>query len=387
VLQTHHNKSLAATIELSLASPLFQELGPDAQGLLGVVAFFPQGIDENNLEWLFPAISNRTSIFDNFCILSLTYRSDGFVTMLAPLRDHFYPKYPRSSSLLCATKEYYFGRLSVGVYPCKPGYEEARWIKSEDVNVEHLLDVFTTIDPDSDTVWDVCGYFMEHLHWHKTRPVTLGPKIRGLPDDHPSKPRCLLGLSQLFYLAGRFLECKNLLIHALELCRKRGDDFGVARTLRALSDVNRHHGLITIMEGIRQAEEASEIWNDSMIYSNKGTASDPLPGRASHMIDLLSGKGDQSLVCQCHRILCKIYLSKGKVEKAIDHFETTLEIASSFNWDDELITPWRGCFWAKAGSTTLMLTLNAPNCTWSTSRIALAAQRGCRPKFGIDNAG
>ena len=59
VLQTEHNQSLAATIELSLSSLMFRELGPEARGLLGVIAFFPQGIDENNLDWLFSTISSR----------------------------------------------------------------------------------------------------------------------------------------------------------------------------------------------------------------------------------------------------------------------------------------------------------------------------------------
>ena len=165
VLRTEHNNSLAETIELSLAFPTFQELGSDARDLLGVVAFFPQDIDENNLEWLFPtdnifswllpiisgrpipSSSDRKNIFDKFCLLFLTYQSDGFVAMLAPLRDYLCPKSPRFSPLLHTTKNQYLRRLSVWLNPGKPGFEEGRWITSEDVNVERLLNVLMTTDP------------------------------------------------------------------------------------------------------------------------------------------------------------------------------------------------------------------------------------------------
>jgi len=254
VLQTGHNKSLAAAIELSLASPMFYELGPDARELLGVVAFFPQGVSENNLDWLFPTTSNRTDVIDKFCILSLTHRNDGFITMLAPLRDHLSPKDPKLSSLLCTTKKCYFTRMSVKINPNKPNFREAQWITSEDVNVEHLLNIFTASDPDSGDVWVACAKFMEHLRYHKKRLTTLQPKVEGLPDDHKSKPECLFQLSWLFYSAGNYVERKRLLAHVLKLRRGRGDDNVVARTLMCLSDINRLMHLPK--EGIQQAKEA-----------------------------------------------------------------------------------------------------------------------------------
>ena len=167
VLQTEHNKSLAAAIELSLAPTIFQELGPDARGLLGVVAFFPQGVNEKNVDWLFPTISNRTNVFNKFCILSLTYRSNEFITVLAPLRGYLFPKDPMSSSLPCTTREHYFTRMSVVIDPNEPSFEESRWIRSGDVNVEHLFDTFMTIDPNSDSFWDACTTFIRYLAWHK----------------------------------------------------------------------------------------------------------------------------------------------------------------------------------------------------------------------------
>ena len=347
VLQTEHNKSLSATIELSLASPMFRELGPDARALLGVVAFFPQGIDEDNLHWLFPTISNRTKIFNKFCILSLTYRSNGFVTMLAPLRDYLSPKNPKASSLLCATGERYFARMLVDIDPNTPNFGETRWIRSEEVNVEHLLDIFTTIDPNSDSIWDACANFMRHLYWHKKRLTILRPKIEGLPDDHNSKPECLSSLSWLFYSVGNYVECKRLLTHTLRLQRERGNVQVVAQILWRLSDTNRLMGLPD--EGIQQVEEALGIYERhgdtkeralclvklaSLLRSNKQL--DAAEKAASRAIGLLLEKDEEYRVCGCYSILGRIYRSKGETEKAVHHFEVALGIASSFDWHHAL---------------------------------------------------
>ena len=346
LLHTQHNKSLASAIELSLSSPMFQELGPDAQGLLGVAAFFPQGIDEKNLDWLFPTIPHRRDIFDKFCILSLTYRFDGFITMLAPLRDYLCPKEPMLSPLLCATKEHYFDRLSIGIYPGKPGFEEAQWIASEDVNIEHLLDVFTTVDAKSQYVWDVCSYFMDHLTWHKQRLVVLGPKIEGLPDHHPSKPRCSDGLARLFYLVGSFAECKSLATHTLKLCRRLGDDIGAIQMLRLLAQANGRLGFWK--EGIQHGKEVLGICEklnnafdlahalQALAWLLQGNGQLDAAGEiASQGIDLLPGDLNQYLVCQCHNLLGNICRRKGETEKAVKHFEVALSIASSFSWNDE----------------------------------------------------
>ena len=347
VLQTGHNRSLAGTIELSLASPMFKDLGPDARGLLEVVAFFPKGVNENNLVWLFPTVSNGTTIFDKFCTLSLTYRSRGFIKMLAPLRDYLRPKDPKLSPLLRTTKERYFTRMSVTLDPDEPGFKDARWIALEHVNVEHLLDVFTSISADSEEIWNACANFMQHLYWHKKRQTMLRAKIEGLPDDHPSKPVCLLQLSRLFQSVGNNVERRRLLAHALRLERERGDNHQVARTLMYLSDANRL--LYLREEGIQQAGEALEIFeglgstieqaeclNALARLLHQGKQFDAAEAAASRAIVLLPDKGQEFRVCQSHRALGGIYRSKREREKAIHHFEIALRIASPFSWNHHL---------------------------------------------------
>ena len=347
VLHTQHNKSLAATIELSLSSPMFQDLGPNGRTLLEVVAFFPQGVDENNLDWLFPTISNGIDIFDKFCVLSLTYRSDGFITMLAPLRDYLSPKDPASSPLLCATKERYFARLSVDVDPNKPNFGKTRWIVSEDVNIEHLLNVFTTADSSSGTAWDACFYFMQHLYWHRKRLVTLKPKVEALPDDHSSKLKCLFELSRLSHSVGNQAERKRLLTRALKLKKENGDDLEASRILRHLSGANRLMGLPK--EGIQQAKAALEILErlggsvqqarcliDLAVLYRSDEQFAAAEEAASRAICLIPEEDEQFLVSESHRILGDIYLSKGEKQQAIRHFKMALEIATPFNWHNLL---------------------------------------------------
>ena len=357
VLRTKHNESLAATIELSLASPMFQKLGPNARELLTIVAFFPQGVNENNLDWLFPTIPNRSAIFDEFYSLSLTYRSNGFITMLMPLRGYLYPEDPLSSPLLCTVREHYFTRLSAEVAPTVPGFTETRWITSEDANVEHLLNVLMSIDTDSDEVWRACDGFLGHLYWHKPRQTVLGPGIEGLSDDHPFKPACLLKFAELFESIGNDREQKRLLEHALRLERERGNDGQVAYILRDLSDANRTLGLIK--EGIGQAREALEIYERVCATESQGNCLvrlasllhadgqlDAAEEAASRAIKILPNQGEEWPVCKSHRRLGVIYRSKGEKEKAIHHFETAITIAYSFSWNNQL-------FWIHYGLAVL----------------------------------
>ena len=345
--QTGHNECLTATIEFTLASPKFCSLGPAARDLLGVVAFFPHGINETNIDWLFPTFSNRADIFDTSCALFLAYRSKGSVIMLAPIRDYLRPKDPQSSPLLSTTRDHYFSRLSVDVDPDKPGFGEARWIVSEDVNVEHLLDVSTSIDQESGDVWNVCYHFLRHLCWYKPRQTILRSKIEALPDGHPSKPKCLSELSRLFGQVGNYAEQFQLLTHTLDLERRSGNAPRVAQTLWYISDVNRLLGLHR--EGIQRADEALEILE--RIGDTKGQAQclnqlawllfddkqfDAAGNAASRAINLVTEEGQEYIVCQLHRILGKVSYSKGRKEEAIVHFETALGIASPPTWHDEL---------------------------------------------------
>jgi len=236
--------------------------------------------------------------------------------------------------------------MSVTINPNEPDFINTWWIRSEDVNVEHLLDVFTTMDAGSDRVWRACACFMQHLYWHKNRLVILKSKIERLPDNHSSKPECLLELSRLLETVKNQVERKRLLTCTLKLEREQGGGRRVAEILRHLADANGRMGHPE--EGIRSAEEALEIGErlgDRVVQAQclvvlarllrQGDQLDAAEEAAFRAIDLFPEKGEEYRVCGSHRVLGNIYRSRGETEKAVHHFEVALGIASSFDWYEE----------------------------------------------------
>ena len=98
-------------------------------------------------------------------------------------------------------------------------------------------------------------------------------------------------------------------------------------------------------EGIERVKEALEIYgrfNDirgqaqalrqlSRLLYEDGQF-DAAEGATSKAIDLFSDEDNQFGVCNCHNTLGNIYRLRGEIEKAIDHYQTALGIASSFGW-------------------------------------------------------
>ena len=176
----------------------------------------------------------------------------------------------------------------------------------------------------------------------------LGPKIEGLPDDSHPKLRCLLHLAQLFTSVGNYVECKRLLSHVLELRRKQNicKRFLIAGILKTLSSTNLQLGLYA--EGIQQAKQAIRInkwtfntseqaitWEILARLLHADGQLDAAQEAVSQAINLLPGKGEEFIVCQCYALLGQIHQSEGEMDTALAHFETALRITSPFNWHNQ----------------------------------------------------
>ncbi|KAH7929612.1 hypothetical protein BV22DRAFT_1125538 [Leucogyrophana mollusca] len=180
-------RSLSATIEMSLKSSSIASLGNDAQRVMQIAAFLPQGINEKALQDFFPDIANIRFVVDTLCRLSLMYRKLGAYTMLSPIRMHILGTHQGRdipSVDLTHVRRHYYTQLEDLTYRDDGGV----WIGTEDANLERLIahDLSRATHEDMAIICHACYHFINQLHLHKQRPISLHSLILGLPDGNRS---------------------------------------------------------------------------------------------------------------------------------------------------------------------------------------------------------
>ncbi|KAH7922636.1 TPR-like protein, partial [Leucogyrophana mollusca] len=214
-------RSLSVTIELSLASSSIKQLGNDARHVMQVVAFLPQGINENNLEGLFPTIPNIRFIIDTLCRLSLVHHKTEAYTMLSPIRIHVLTAHQARDTLpldLTHVRNHYYAHFGA-------------WIATEDANMERLIahDLSRATAQDMERVYWACSQFPRLLRQHKPRPTSLRTGILGKTESTPR----LVDPNEFSYWKAWAIYYLGGLAAALSDHREAADLFTTAKNLFA----------------------------------------------------------------------------------------------------------------------------------------------------------
>jgi tetratricopeptide (TPR) repeat protein len=354
-------QSLSVTIELSLHSPTIQGLGDDAREVMRAIAFLPRGVNRSKLQEIFPSVKNIHDIFDTLGRLSLTLRSDdGFVTMLAPIRLHMSAD-EDYGGLLGDLRAYYYTELdgSSQLSPGDEGFDQTKWIGSEDDNVERLINHFLISSfSDRNATLDAsaaCENFLHLLYAQKPRRTILGPLVDKLPEDDNeltvAKAWCLRRLGELERYLGDLAEARELLSDAQELFLHEGMRNPAASCLLQVARICRDLG--EYVEAERQFREASAIFselreNDGEAHCNhglgrmllkmgKGVEAAPFLEDAQEYFESIE---DWQNVSEIRISLGRVELSERNLEDAQDHFEAARDIAErmeNWNWLGECL--------------------------------------------------
>ncbi|KAG0692893.1 P-loop containing nucleoside triphosphate hydrolase protein [Suillus ampliporus] len=170
-------QSLTYTMELSLSSPSVQTLGEDSRRALAIIAFLPQGLNENLASDLLPSLLQVDTMCDVLCRQSLVYRQDSFIKMLTPIR-HFVRDslgdslQPLNSPCLRNICDFYY----CTVRRCSEARNNyANIIISDHLNIEHVV-AFDLAHVTGET-YHACWTFLGCLRLHLPRPTALAPII------------------------------------------------------------------------------------------------------------------------------------------------------------------------------------------------------------------
>ncbi|KAG1775410.1 hypothetical protein EV702DRAFT_1199430 [Suillus placidus] len=256
-------QSLSDTMQLSLSSPSVQNLGEDGHRALAIIAFLPQGLNENLASKLLPSLPQVDAICDVLCMQSLVYRQDNFIKMLAPIRHYVRDSLQAPDSTCSQEIRAFYYRT---VDSCSQERDQyADIIISDHLNIEQV--VAFNIAHISDGVeragYNACRNFFGCLIWHLPRPTTLTPAISNIVENSSTwalKANCLSALAQLYTTLSQLVEASQAFQAAEALYLTAGDPESMGYCLITRADLLRCQGRFIQSQNLVENLQHSDSW-------------------------------------------------------------------------------------------------------------------------------
>ncbi|KAG0691564.1 hypothetical protein DFH29DRAFT_1017813 [Suillus ampliporus] len=278
------NKMAAAKLLIhyanwSLDSPSVQALGEDGRRALAVIAFLPQGLNEDLASDLLPSLLQVDAICDVLCRQSLIYRQDGFIRMLVPIRHFVRDSLPPvDATCLPEIRAFYYHT----VQQCSDARDRhADIFISDHLNIEHVVAFDLARIPDGmQETCNICYWFLSRLKLYLPRPTTLAPAIFNIIENSSTwvpKSNCLWHLAWLYFTLSQPAEQMKAFKAAQALCLAAGDYENVAQCVVRCAETYRSQGCFL------QSQQVVEDFQNSASWS---FLSEPMKAQSWYFLDV-----------------------------------------------------------------------------------------------------
>ncbi|KAG2108950.1 uncharacterized protein F5147DRAFT_159897 [Suillus discolor] len=253
-------QSLSDTMQLSLNSPSIQDLGEDGRLTLAIIAFLPQGLNDNLAGNLLPSLQEVDKICDVLCRQSLVYRDKNFIKVLAPIRHYVQDSLsiPDSSTSLQEIRTFYYRTVE----QCSEEQDgHANIIISDHFNIECVVAFYLAHIPEE--TYRACSKFLNCLTWHLPCPTTLTPAIFNVVEKsftYEPKAYCLYNLAWLYSTLSQLTDAMKIYKAAEALFLATGNHEMVAECVTKCADTYRCQGRFIQSQQLLEGFQCSESW-------------------------------------------------------------------------------------------------------------------------------
>ncbi|KAG1893511.1 uncharacterized protein F5891DRAFT_1196361 [Suillus fuscotomentosus] len=224
-------QSLSDTMQLSLNSPSIQGLGEDGCRTLAIIAFLPQGLNDNLAGDLLPSLQEINTIY------------------LLPVPD---------PTRLQEIRTFYYGT----VQQCSEEQDgHANVIISDHFNIECVIAFDLAHIPEETS--RTCSKFLACLRCHLPHPTTLTPTILDVVKNSSTyelKADCLWHLSWLYFTLSQLTDSMKILKAARALYLATGNHEMVADCVIHCADIYISQGCYIQSQQLLEGFQCSVSW-------------------------------------------------------------------------------------------------------------------------------